>query len=61
MKGWLAQDLIVLDESGAHLGMTCLYGRAPGGQRVKCASPLNKGLRISMIGAISVRGVEAAL
>ncbi len=61
MSGWLTQDLIVLDESGAHLGMSSLYGRAPGGRRVKGASPLNKGLRISMISAISVRGVEAAL
>jgi len=60
MSGWLTQDLIVLDESGA-LGMTSLYGRALGGQRVKCASPLNKGLRISMIAAISVEGVEAAM
>jgi len=61
MSVWLAQHLIVLDESGAHLGMTSLYGSALAGQRVKCASPLNKGLRISIIAAISIRGVEAAL
>ena len=58
---WLAENLIILDESGAHLAMANHYGRSPSGQRIRCPVPLNKGTRLSMIAAISIQRVEAAL
>lgn len=41
--------------------MTEKYARAKGGDRIKMPVPCNRGPQISMIGAISLRGVEAAL
>jgi transposase len=58
---WLIENLIVLDESGAHLAMANRYGRSPAGLRIRCPVPLNKGTRLSMIAAISASCVEAAL
>lgn len=58
---WCTDNLLVLDEAGAHLGMASRYGRAPKGERVKSPVPLNKGTRFSMIGAITTQRVEAAL
>ena len=56
-----AEDIIFIDESGLHLGMTRLYGRAFGQERVKCFSPFNKGKRITIIAAIGIEGIKTAL
>lgn len=53
--------LIFIDESGANLRMTNSYARAIGGERIKMPVPYNRGPQISMIGAISVKNVEAAM
>ena len=54
-------NLIFIDETGANLNMTLLYGRAPKGDRIKMPAPMNRGMQISIIGAISTTKVEAAL
>lgn len=56
----VAEDFIFLDESGLHLGMSSLYGRAKSGQRVKSYEPFNKGSRVTMIAAIGLEEVIAA-
>ena len=54
-------NLIVLDESGCHLNMTLSHARAYGGKRVKMPTAFVRGPKISIIGAISIYGVEAAM
>lgn len=51
--------IIVIDESGANLGMANDYARAPGGERAKAPKPHNAGKKYSMVGAISTSGIEA--
>lgn len=41
--------------------MTRLYGRAPRGERVTESVPRNYGAHTSLIGAISLSGVEAVM
>lgn len=50
-----------IDETGVNLAMTRLYGRAPRGKRVRESVPRNYGTQTSLIGAISVSGVEAVM
>ncbi len=54
-------DLIFIDEMGAHLNMTLDYARAKSGQRIAMPKPFVRGTKISVIGAVSAAGVEAAL
>lgn len=61
MKHFDAKNLIFIDESGANLRMSSAYARAEGGERVKMPVPCERGPQISMIGAISINKVEAAL
>jgi len=61
MKSFNAKDLIFIDESGANLRMFNAYARAAGGDRIKMAVPFDRGPQFSMIGAISITKVEAAL
>jgi transposase len=53
--------MIFLDESGVHLGMTRLFGRALTGERAHSSRPKNRGKNITMISAISLEGVLATL
>lgn len=55
------KDLIFIDESGANLQMSPRYGRAYRQNRVYQAVPFNRGNRLTMISAISVEKIEAAL
>ena len=41
--------------------MALQYARAEGGERIKMAVPCNRGAQVSIIGAISSQGIEAAL
>jgi transposase len=54
------KNLIFLDESGANLQMSPIYGRAKGKERVSIHVPYKRGKNITMISAISIAGVEAA-
>jgi transposase len=56
-----ASQLIFLDESGAHLGMTALYGRSFSHERTKSFSPFNKGIRVSLMAALGIDEIKAAL
>lgn len=50
-----------LDEAGSNLAMTRLYGRGERGTRVIETVPQNYGENITMLAALSVSGVEAAM
>ena len=45
-----------IDESGAHLGMTRLYGRAAPGERVVEATPSGGGARYTFVSTLSLSG-----
>ena len=61
MRDFKAKNLIFIDESGANLRMSNSYARIEGGQRIKMPIPCNRGPQYSIIGAISINKVEAAL
>ena len=48
-----------IDESGAHLGMTRLYGRAAPGERVVEATPGHSGAHYTLVSALSFKGISA--
>lgn len=50
-----------VDESGVHLAMTRLYGRAPKGVRVIDAVPQNYGPNVTMLGALGLHGIDAVM
>lgn len=53
--------MIFVDESGAHLGMTRDYGRAPGKERLYLPRVNPRGHKFSMISAISHQKILAGL
>jgi transposase/uncharacterized protein YnzC (UPF0291/DUF896 family) len=55
----LLSHLQFIDESGLHLGLTRLYGRAAPGERVPEGTPDYSGLHYTTIAAIGLRGVSA--
>ena len=56
------RNLVFIDETGIHLGVTRLYGRAPKGERLyDTESPGNRGQNISLIGGMSIDGLIATL
>lgn len=50
-----------LDESGVHLGLTRLYGRATPGKRVVEATPGTSGPHYTLVAALGLKGVQAPL
>ncbi|MBW4490614.1 MAG: IS630 family transposase [Trichocoleus desertorum ATA4-8-CV12] len=56
------RNLVFIDETGIHLAMTRLYGRAPIGERLyDSEAPSNGGQNISLIGGMSIDGLIATL
>jgi transposase len=55
------EQLIFLDESGATTQMTRSYARAPRGQRVREATPQGRWQILTMLAALSTRGLEAPM
>jgi transposase len=55
----LAAHLKFIDESGAHLGLTRLYGRAAPGERVSEATPGYSGKHYTVLAALSLTEVSA--
>lgn len=56
------RNLVFIDETGIHLGMTRLYGRATIGERLYDSdAPGNRGQNISLIGGMSIDGLIATL
>jgi transposase len=56
-----AEDLVFVDESGVTTSMTRLYGRAPKGQRVPEAVPHGHWKVMTILGAIGISGIPAAM
>ncbi|MGB8478577.1 MAG: IS630 family transposase [Acidobacteriaceae bacterium] len=56
-----AKRLIFLDESGVTTEMTCRYGRASGGQRVREPNPAGHWRTLTLLGAMSVEGLVATM
>lgn len=54
-------DLVFIDESGAHLGMTSDYARTEGGERAKMPKPFDTGEKFSIIGAVCLTGIIAMM
>jgi DDE superfamily endonuclease len=52
---------IFVDETSTHMAMTRRYARAPRGRRAYGAVPRNRGPNLSLIGALGVRGMVAAM
>ena len=55
------EDLVFVDESGVTTTMTRLYGRAPKGQRVPEVVPHGHWKLLTILGAMSIAGIQAAL
>jgi hypothetical protein len=54
--------LVFIDETGIHLAMTRLYGRAPIGERLyDSEAPKDGGQNISLIGGMSLDGLIATM
>jgi transposase len=53
--------LVFVDESGSHQAMARDDGRAPRGQRAAGAKPVQRGPHVTMVGALGVVGVVAAM
>lgn len=49
--------MIFVDEAGSNLGMTLLYARSEKGTRAYGEVPCHRGENVSMISAISLKGV----
>lgn len=57
--GHLLDHLKFIDESGAHLGFTRLYGRATPGERVIEATPGHSGKHYTLVAALGLDEVSA--
>lgn len=55
------KELIFLDETGIHLGMTRLYARSPKGERAYASKLRNYGPNVSVIGALGHEGIVATM
>lgn len=55
------EKLIFLDESGVTTQMTRAWGRAPKGERIAEATPQGHWQVLTTLGAMSLRGIEAAM
>jgi transposase len=53
--------LVFVDESGSNQAMARDYGRAPRGQRTLGVKPVHRGQHVTMVGALGVVGVVAAM
>lgn len=61
VKPLTPDDFVFLDEAGGPQAMTGLYARAPRGQRALATKPVNRGRHITMLGALSLQGLGAAM
>jgi transposase len=55
------ERLKFIDESGAHIAMTRLYARGPVGQRAYDRVPRNRGRMETMLGILSLAGMEGLM
>jgi transposase len=52
---------VFVDECGTNLAMTPRYGRAPRGERVVGTAPRNHGKNTTLVAALSLDGITAAM
>lgn len=55
------RNIVVIDESGSDLSMTSDYARSEGGERAKAPKPHISGSKFSIIGAIGITCIVAAM
>jgi transposase len=60
-EGFELERLKFVDEAGVNVALTRLFGRAPRGERVTDSVPQNYGENVTMLGALSLSGVEALM
>lgn len=61
MTNLKAEDIVVVDESGTHIGMTRLYARARRGQRAYAQTLRNHGKNVSLIASLNLTGIGATM
>jgi transposase len=61
LSEFVFERLKFFDEAGMNLAMTRLFGRAERGVRVEEGVPKNYGENISLLGVLSVKGIEAVM
>ena len=54
-------DLVLLDETGSHLGYTPTHAWAPVGQRAYATAPANRGENKTVVAALTLAGVGPLL
>jgi transposase len=54
-------DFVFVDETGSHRGMTPTYARAPRGQRAHGQAPAQHGTNVTLVAALSLAGIGAAM
>jgi hypothetical protein len=54
-------DLVVLDETGSHLGYTPTHAWAPRGERAAAAAPRRRGENKTIVAALTLDGIGPAL
>jgi transposase len=59
MARYALKHLKFIDESGAYLGMTRLFGRAAPGKRVVDATPGHSGEHYTLVSTLSLAGISA--
>ena len=57
IEGIEAENMVFIDESGVHLGMTRTHARAPKGRRAHGDAPSRRGKNVSIVGAICMAGI----
>jgi transposase len=56
-----ADKVVVVDESGTHIGMTPLSARAPRGQRAFDSTIRNYGHNLTLLSGLRLSGIEASM
>jgi transposase len=55
------EALVFIDECGSNIALTPLYARAPKGERAEGSVPRNRGKNTTLIAALTLEGVGAAM
>jgi transposase len=58
---WDPSEVVVFDETGAHVAMTPAYARAPRNARAYDRVPFNSGTNITTLAVLTTAGLEAAM
>ena len=60
-KSFDPERLVFIDEAGTHISMTPTHGWAPRGQRLYDHVPRNRGTVTTILGALTIAGLEAVM